>query len=94
VSELKWLVEADAAQEVAARELDLYHGCQQIQTLCKYAEDNPHEFMRAVFGEKKHANYRSIPCVISKKGIRVKSNSVPVDSLSSFLECYKKSFTL
>lgn len=94
ICELKWLIEADSVQEVDARELDLYHGCQQIQTLCEYAEDNPHEFMMAVFGEEKHANYSFIPCVISKKGIRVKSNPVSVVSLSSFLECYKESPTL
>ena len=92
--ELKWLIEADAAQEVDARELDIFHGCQQIQTLCEYAEDYPHEFMTTVFGEKKHANFSFIACVISKKGIRVKGNSVPVISLSSFLEYYKKSSTL
>jgi len=92
--ELKWLIEADAAQEVDARELDLFHGCQQIQALCEYAEEYPYEFMTAVFGEKKHANFSFIPCVISKKGIRVKCNSVPVISLSAFLEYYKKSATI
>jgi hypothetical protein len=87
--ELKWLVEPDSAQEVAAREEELFHGCQQINRVTNYANTNPAQFMNLVFGEKTSAEYKFIPCVISKKGIRVRSNPVPVISLSTFLSFYK-----
>lgn len=65
--ELKWLVEPDSAQELAAREEDLLHGCQQVQRVIDYATANMNQFMSSVFGEKTFAEYKFIPCVISKK---------------------------
>jgi hypothetical protein len=76
--------EPDSAQELAAREEDLLHGCQQVQRVIDYATANTNQFMSSVFGEKSLSEYKFIPCVISKKGIRVRNNPIPVISLSTF----------
>lgn len=92
--ELKWLIEPDSVQEVCAREAELLHGCRQIQSVAEFANNDPMGFMRLAFGEAVSADYKFIPCVISKKGIRAWSDPIPIISLPTFISLYKEKKTI
>jgi len=91
VCELKWLVEADSTSEVFARVQDIEHGCNQISSILRYAENNCSDFCQRVFGTVAlPQNPDIIGCVVSKKGIRVDNSIIPVISLQSLTNLFQR----
>lgn len=92
--ELKWLTEADATHEVYAREEDINHGCDQVQSIHRYALENSFDFIKKAFNEELSGEIELEACVISKVGIRTTNSSVPVISLNRFIELYNNNNSL
>ncbi|MGC5327290.1 YecA family protein [Brevibacillus sp. SYSU BS000544] len=86
ICELKWLIEADATHEVYAREDDINHGCEQVQSIQQYVHENSFDFIKKAFNEELPGISEIGAIVISKVGIRTTNTKVPVISLKKFIE--------
>lgn len=88
--EMKWLIEADSTKEVFARQNDIDHGCNQVETIMSIAMTDPISFVKKLFG----IDIQEIPdlfwCVISKHDIRSINPHVPVISLDTIKELLQK----
>lgn len=89
ICELKWLIEADSASEVYAREADINHGCEQIDKLMGYAMINRKTFMEKTFHISNTDQIDLFCCVISKHNVRSSNIHVPVISQKRFLSLVK-----
>ncbi len=90
ICEMKWLLEADATWEVYAREDDVDHGCEQINTAMGFAMCHSAEFMKKAFNVDISDNIEFFCCVITKTNVRNNSKTVPVISQRKFMEILKK----
>ena len=88
--EMKWLIEADSTKEVFARQNDIDHGCNQVETIMSIAMTDPISIVKKLFG----IDIQEIPdlfwCVISKHDIRSINPHVPVISLDTIKELLQK----
>lgn len=78
VCELKWFTAADSTAEVYAREDDISHGCEQIETIMTYAMQSKKQFMHKLFGIEDGEDVDLFCCVIAKHNIRTYNKYVPV----------------
>lgn len=90
ICELKWFAAADSAKEVYAKEDEITHGCEQIETLMTYAIKNKNLFIRQVFGVEGGENIDLFCCVIAKHNIRTQHKYVPVIDLKRILELFER----
>jgi len=89
ICELKWFAAADSAKEVYAKEDEITHGCQQIETLMTYALRNKALFFKQLFGIDGGEDIDLFCCVVAKHNIRTQHKYVPVIDLKRILELFK-----
>lgn len=76
--ELKWFTPADSTKEVYAREDDITHGCEQMESIMAYAMQDRAKFISKVFNLKNFDLIDLFCCVVAKHNIRTQNNYVPV----------------
>lgn len=85
--ELKWFTAADSTKEVYAREDEITHGCDQIESIMSYAMCNKKVFLRKVFNLDED-DVELFCCVIAKHNIRTKNNHVPVINQKTLIDLF------
>lgn len=88
ICELKWFAAADSAKEVYAKEDEITHGCQQVETLMTYAMQNKERFFRQVFDVDVGEDIDLFCCVVAKHNIRTQHKYVPVIDLKRIMELF------
>lgn len=88
ICELKWFAAADSAKEVYAKEDEITHGCQQIETLMTYAMRNKAMFIKQVFDVDDGEEIDLFCCVVAKHNIRTQHKYVPVIDLKRIIELF------
>ena len=86
ICELKWFLAADSSKEVYAREDEITHGCEQIESVMTYAMVNRSRFIKQVFDVDNGECVDLFCCVIARHNIRSKHKYVPVIDLQKFKE--------
>ena len=86
--EIKWFSAADSSQEVYAREDDINHGCEQIETIMAYAMKDKKEFFKRLFNIEDGEEVDLFCCVIAKHNIRTQNKYVPVIDLKRIKELF------
>lgn len=89
ICELKWFTPADSTKEVYAREDDITHGCEQMETIMAYAMKDRGKFINQVFGLKNFDSIDLFCCVVAKHNIRTQNNHVPVIDIKKLKELFK-----
>ena len=84
ICELKWFLAADSSKEVYAREDEITHGCEQIESIMTYAMVNRNRFIKQVFGVDNGEYVDLFCCVIARHNIRSRHKYVPVIDLQKF----------
>lgn len=79
--ELKWFTPADSTKEVYAREDDITHGCEQMESIMAYAMKDRAKFISKVFDLKNFDSIDLFCCVVAKHNIRTQNKYVPVIDL-------------
>ena len=85
--ELKWFTAADSTKEVYAREDEITHGCNQMESIMSYAMCNKKSFIKKVF-DLDEDDVELFCCVIAKHNIRTKNNHVPVINLKTLIDLF------
>lgn len=91
VFETKWFAAADSSKEVYAKEDEITHGCEQIESIMAYAMSDRIRFFRQVFGVYDGDTIDLFCCVVAKHNIRTQHKYVPVidlDRLKELLSSY------
>lgn len=86
ICELKWFAAADSAKEVYAKEDEITHGCQQVESIMTYAMMDKKQFFNQVFGTDNGEDIDIFCCVIARHNIRTQNKYVPVIDLKKFKE--------
>lgn len=89
ICELKWFAAADSAKEVYAKEDEITHGCEQIETLMTYAMKDKELFFKQVFGVECEGNIDLFCCVVAKHNIRTQNKHVPVIDLKKIMKLFE-----
>lgn len=87
--ELKWFTPADSTKEVYAREDDITHGCEQIESIMAYAMQDRAKFISKVFDLKNFDSIDLFCCVVAKHNIRTQNKYVPVIDLERIKSMFK-----
>ena len=87
--ELKWFTPADSTKEVYAREDDITHGCEQMESIMAYAMQDREKFISKVFDLKNFDSIDLFCCVVAKHNIRTQNNYVPVIDLERIKDLLK-----
>ena len=87
--ELKWFLEADSTKEVYAREDEITHGCEQVESVMNYAMSDKQAFIKQVFGVESDMDYDLFCCVIAKHNVRTKNKYVPVIDIQSIEKLFE-----
>lgn len=88
VCELKWFAAADSAKEVYAKEDEITHGCQQIESIMAYAMEDKKRFFKQVFNIEDGEDIDLFCCVVAKHNIRTQNKYVPVIDLKRLIELF------
>ena len=72
-----------------AREDDITHGCEQMETIMAYAMKDRGKFINQVFGLKNFDSIDLFCCVVAKHNIRTQNNHVPVIDIKKLKELFK-----
>lgn len=86
ICETKWFAAADSAKEVYAKEDDITHGCQQVESIMAYAMSDRKQFFKRVFGIDDGDTIDLFGCVIAKHNIRTQHKYIPVIDLKRIEE--------
>lgn len=86
ICEMKWFAAADSAKEVYAKEDDITHGCQQVESIMAYAMSDRKQFFKRVFGIDDGESIDLFGCVITKHNIRTRNKYIPVIDLKRIEE--------
>lgn len=86
--ELKWFMAADSTKEVFAREEDISHGCEQMESIMTFVFRDKKSFIKNVFGFDDDEEYDVFCCVISKNNVRTRNNVIPVIGLNRIIELF------
>jgi hypothetical protein len=84
--ELKWFAAADSSKEIYAREDEVTHGCNQIESIMAYAMGDRSHFIKQVFDFDNGEDIDLFCCVVAKHNIRTQHKYVPVIDLDKFKE--------
>lgn len=84
--ELKWFAAADSAKEVYAKEDEITHGCQQMESIMAYAMVDKKRFCNQVFGIDNGEDMDIFCCVIARHNIRTQNKYIPVIDLKRIKE--------
>lgn len=84
--ELKWFAAADSSKEVYAREDEITHGCNQIESIMTYAMSDRNHFIKQVFDVDNGDDIDLFCCVVAKHNIRTQHKYVPVIDLERLKE--------
>lgn len=84
--ELKWFAAADSAKEVYAKEDEITHGCQQMESIMAYAMVDKKRFFNQVFGIDNGEDIDIFCCVIARHNIRTQNKYIPVIDLKRIKE--------
>lgn len=88
--ELKWFAAADSAKEVYAKEDEITHGCEQMESIMSYAMSDKKHFFNQVFGDEDGESTDLFCCVIAKHNTRTRNKYVPVIDLKRIIELFSK----
>lgn len=86
IFETKWFAAADSSKEVYAKEDEVTHGCQQIESIMTYAMSDKIHFFKQVFGVDDGDTIDLFCCVVTKHNIRTQHKYVPVIDLKRLEE--------
>lgn len=86
ICEMKWFAAADSAKEVYAKEDEITHGCQQVESIMAYAMSDRNQFFKRVFGIDDGDTIDLFGCVIAKHNIRTQHKYIPVIDLKRIEE--------
>lgn len=86
ICELKWFAAADSAKEVYAKEDEITHGCEQVESIMSYVMSDKGRFFKQIFDEEDGENIDLFCCVIAKHNIRTQNKYVPVIDLKRIKE--------
>lgn len=81
ICETKWFAAADSTKEVYAKEDEITHGCNQIESIMTYAMNDRKYFFKQVFGIDDGDSIDLFGCVVAKHNIRSQHKYVPVIDL-------------
>lgn len=93
ICETKWFAAADSTKEVYAKESEIDHGCEQVESIMAYAMKDKKHFFKQVFGIDNGEMIDLFWCVIAKHNIRTQNKNVPVIDLKRIEELFS-SFSL
>lgn len=88
ICETKWFAAADSSKEVYAKEDEIDHGCQQVESIMAYAMADKKHFFRQVFGIENGEMIDLFWCVVAKHNIRTQNRIVPVIDLKKIEELF------
>ena len=88
ICETKWFAAADSAKEVYAKEDEITHGCQQVESIMTYALSDRIRFFKQVFGIDDGDIIDLFGCVVAKHNIRAQHKYVPVIDLKRIEELF------
>ena len=86
IIETKWFTAADSTKEVYAKEDEITHGCEQVDSLLAYAMSDKNHFFKQVFGIDNGDAIDLFGCVVAKHNIRTQHKYVPVIDLKRIEE--------
>ena len=86
IFETKWFTAADSTKEVYAKEDEITHGCEQVDSLMAYAMSNREHFFKQVFGVDNGDTIDLFGCVVARHNIRTQHKYVPVIDLKCVKE--------
>lgn len=84
--EIKWFAAADSTSEVYAREDEINHGCDQMETIMAYAMKDKRHFFKSIFDVDNGEEIDIFCCVIARHNIRTQNKHVPVIDLKRIKE--------
>jgi hypothetical protein len=88
ICELKWFAAADSAKEVYAKEDEITHGCQQVESIMAYAMRDKQAFCKQVFNVDDGVDIDLFCCVVAKHNIRTQNRYIPVIDLKRITELF------
>lgn len=88
ICETKWFAAADSTREVYAKEDEINHGCEQVESIMAYAMADKKHFFRQVFGIENGEMIDIFWCVVAKHNIRTQNRIVPVIDLERIEELF------
>lgn len=86
ICETKWFAAADSTKEVYAKEDEITHGCEQVESIMGYALSDRKHFFKQVFNVDDGESIDLFCCVVAKHNIRTQNKNVPVIDLKRIKE--------
>jgi len=86
ICETKWFAAADSTKEVYAKEDEITHGCEQVESIMGYALSDRKHFIKQVFNVDDGESIDLFCCVVAKHNIRTQNKNVPVIDLKRIKE--------
>ena len=88
--ELKWFAAADSAKEVYAKEDEITHGCEQMESIMSYAMSDKKHFSIKCLVMKMEKHGFVLLCYCKCINIRTRNKYVPVIDLKRIIELFSK----
>lgn len=90
MAEMKWLIATDSSKEVYSRQMDIEHGCHQVELEMNYAMKDRIGFVKKIFGIDILDEPELFYCVVAKHNISSTNRNVPVISLNRMEELLQR----